>query len=694
MFKIIAIQTLPIPAGKYKVAEGVHNRGKYEHDLRLARHDSIMKVLHSEEWFWLVKGYSFIDGEVIRTEDELPMDFFSERGPYISISAIVGENGMGKSSLLELFFRIVNNASFALRLGLEVPGESLLFVRDIYARVWFQDDKAIRYIEQNDGLLRIYNQSDRKSEWDFDYDSPKSNESDSQKAKDCLRSLFYTIVVNYSQYAYNINDFLAEWEDLNEKGEAGGARCWLCNLFHRKDEYQMPIVLNPSRENGNYDINREKDLTQTRLFNLVLNGASPLKKILRKKEAKAFIFDIDYDFTPIPSKRYYSKKVVTQMSQMRLLSHRNDYKTVNFIGRRITAAWGHALGFEIESRQDNDYWKSMDDVRTINYIVYKTLKIAKTYERYSKFEDCFGDAKQVREYVWMLNKDTSHIMLKIRRCLAFLMFHHYGTGSFVNGKTEGNIMTVDDFNVAINHCLDVADAQYEDLKKARFTTPSEGKPEPHIWMPDELMPAPSFNTDILLVGEDGDPVRFSSLSSGEKQMIFSVSTVLYQLRNLESAWVSPTQTSVTYKNVCLVFDEIELCAHPKYQLMLIKLLLDSIKSLGLFHVQNVQIIVSTHSPFMLSDIPSSNILAIADGAPFTGNQPVNSFCANVYDLLNNQFFLNTSVGEFAREKLNELIKDINKYGEDPSSASLASLKQRVEVIGDSYVKYKLKKALE
>lgn len=694
MFKIIAIQTLETPVGKYGQRNALLSKRDFESDLKKARHDSVMKVLKENAWYWIENGYRWDGEKVVTTSDVLADDFFSDKMPSISISAIVGENGMGKSSLLELLFRMVNNVSCALKNGLEVQKNALHFVRDIYARVWCVDDGRIYYIEQLDGRVTIKEQGKDNADLAFDVDSQQQTAPQASEAKAKLKSLFYTIVVNYSQYAYNTGDYMAEWDVPSEDAETTDDQCWLSSLFHKNDAYQTPIVLNPFREHGNININREKELIQTRLYNLVLNEASPLKKILRKKEAKSFVFDVDEDLNPIPGKRYYSKKVVMQMSQMRLLRSTDDYETVNYIGRRITAAWGHALGYEIESRRNNEYWGKKDDVRTLNYIVYKTLKISRTYARYTQYHDCFGDAKSVLEYVAELNKDTSHVMLKIRRCLAFLMFHHYGTGSVKDGKTIGNVKTVEELSQTIGNCLAKADEYFDEKIKNHYTTYYYGNEVvAPTWMPDELMPAPSFKADLLLADEDGEPVRFSSLSSGEKQMIFSISTVLYQLRNIDSAWSAPVKDSdVCYRNVCLVFDEIELYAHPKYQLMLVNLMIESIKSLSLIYVQNVQIILATHSPFVLSDIPASNILALIDGKPSKLEQSINSFCANVYDILNNQFFMDRFVGDFANNKLDELIDKVKRGGDN--EAEKRRLKTVVSKIGDSYIRKMLTDKIE
>ena len=656
MFKLIAIQTLISPVERYQVPENVSREGRFEIDLRKARRASVMKVLHDDEWYWLTRGYR-LDGErLVPTDEGLPNDFYSGSGPYISFSAIVGENGTGKSSLLELFFRLVNNVSYALRDALLVQRYVLHFVRDIYARAWMQDDEGIFFIEQQDGNIRIHWQDGQVDEFQYDYDTDGVFAEDAAAAREWLKKLFYTIVVNYSQYAYNTNDYLPEWDEGDTGGESQDSLCWLKGLFHKSDGYQTPIVLNPFRENGNININQERDLTHNRLYYLVLNDASPLKQILRKKEAKAFIFDIDIDLNPVPSKRYYSQRVVKQMAQMRLLKDGRDYKTVNDIGRRITAAWGHVLGYEIESRRNDVYWSNNDDVRTINYIVYKTLKISRNYTQYIKYRDCFGNASEVLKYVAELNMDTSHVTLKLRRCLAFLYYHHYGTGEVVNGRVVGHTMTVIDYKTAINRCVDTEGEILHRLIQERPTTYYyKGPIEPHIWQEEELMPAPSFKTDLLIEGEDGQNVRFSSLSSGEKQMIYSVSSVLYQLRNINSVWDKPLENNVVYKNVCLVFDEIELYAHPKYQLKLIRLLIDSIKSLGMLHILNVNIIMATHSPFVLSDIAKQNVLYLEDGKDVGEKIKFSPFAANVNDTLHQSFFLNEGfLGAFVSEKIRTL----------------------------------------
>jgi len=501
-------------------------------------------------------------------------------------------------------------------------------------------------------------------------------------AKNKLRKLFYTIVVNYAQYAYNTSDYIAEWDDRQDVLYSNDNPCWINSLFHKNDHYQTPIVLNPFREKGNLNINVERDLTHKRLFQLVMTNPELLSKVLRNKKAKSFVFDVDDDLNPVGRKRYSSRRVLRMMVQMNII-HSMEFgietNEVEDIGKRITTAWKNALGNDIELKSRNNYKRNMDIVRTINYIVYKTLKISNTYAQYYKYKDCFSSKKLVQEYVLALSQDNSHITLKIRKCLGFLNFEHYSTGHIEDGHIVGNEMDFNDFDKAIKCCL-------------------KTKPSPktcasfHIWQLEELLPAPSFRADILLEDDENNLIRFSSLSSGEKQMIYSLCTVMYQLSNISSVWDNPEDGSVKYRNVNIAFDEIELYSHPKYQLMLVDMVLSSIQSLELVGVLNVNIMIATHSPFILSDLPSSNILCLDSGKPAEDKRNINnSFCANVYDILNNQFFMSRFVGDFAAAKLDKMIEESKQDNLTPEQKN--NLLKRISYIGDSFIKGLLEKKL-
>lgn len=143
---------------------------------------------------------------------------------------------------------------------------------------------------------------------------------------------------------------------------------------------------------------------------------------------------------------------------------------------------------------------------------------------------------------------------------------------------------------------------------------------------------------------------FSQLSSGEQQLIHSLLTLTYHIFNLKSV-----NEGEKFKYVNLIFDEIELYFHPEYQRRYIENLIKSLEEINRGSDIHFNVILSTHSPFILSDIPSQNILKLKKGFPIA-HDSINSFGANIHDLLADEFFLkNGFMGEFAKEKINDLV---------------------------------------
>ena len=109
---------------------------------------------------------------------------------------------------------------------------------------------------------------------------------------------------------------------------------------------------------------------------------------------------------------------------------------------------------------------------------------------------------------------------------------------------------------------------------------------------------------------------------------------------------------------------------------------------------DINVLITTHSPFVLSDIPNENILCLKKGEPHQGGDVLKrTFCANVYDLLANHFFMEEFVGEFAHGKLDQLIKKVNqkeKMGEE----AYQQLKAEVDKIGDNFIREKLIEKLD
>ena len=105
----------------------------------------------------------------------------------------------------------------------------------------------------------------------------------------------------------------------------------------------------------------------------------------------------------------------------------------------------------------------------------------------------------------------------------------------------------------------------------------------------ECLPPSIFDYEIYLNDKkDHKEVSYSAMSSGELQLLQTISTHLYHVRNIMSVNGSRLQ----YKNINMIFDEVEICFHPEYQRLFVKKLVDIITNLkiGLYQFYYVQMI--------------------------------------------------------------------------------------------------------
>lgn len=218
-------------------------------------------------------------GEYVFTGD-LPDDFF---GKNISISAIVGMNGAGKSSILELMFRMINNFSCCLLSGSVRRNASdvLYFVDGVYAKLHYSINKvegclicegkgvSISFGDKRYQLSEITADCPKKDGWE------QCQKTTRDKRIEIAKSFFYTIATNYAMQAYNSLDYQDEpardFRLMNQVG-SDSAGNWMNSVFHKNDGYVSPLVLNPFRDHGVIDMSRETELSRSRLSAILLEA--------------------------------------------------------------------------------------------------------------------------------------------------------------------------------------------------------------------------------------------------------------------------------------------------------------------------------------------------------------------------------------------------------------------------------------
>lgn len=186
------------------------------------------------------------------------------------------------------------------------------------------------------------------------------------------------------------------------------------------------------------------------------------------------------------------------------------------------------------------------------------------------------------------------------------------------------------------------------------------------------MPPAIFEWDISFSKMGKDKETLSQMSSGERQFMHSLSYIIYHINNLQSV-KEDGKYRIKYHNICLIFDEAELYYHPEYQRLFISRLIKTLSwcNINSNIIRGVNILVVTHSPFVLSDVPLSNTLYLKDG--MVDKDHKQTFCGNVHELLGDNFFMDYSIGEIAKENVEEIISLYNKREEK-------DLQQRIRVL--------------
>ncbi|MBJ8072722.1 AAA family ATPase [Bacillus cereus] len=152
------------------------------------------------------------------------------------------------------------------------------------------------------------------------------------------------------------------------------------------------------------------------------------------------------------------------------------------------------------------------------------------------------------------------------------------------------------------------------------------------------------------------------------------------------------------KYILILLDEAEVSLHPTWQKNYIKLLIDNIGAKAEEENKKVQIILTTHSPFVLSDIPTDRVVFL-DEEPITkkvytkkslDDQPL-TFGSNIHDLYMNSFFLEGGLmGDYAKQKINEIANKLINYNpKQKQEIKWEDIRKLINQIGEPIIRTRL-----
>lgn len=459
---------------------------------------------------------------------------------------------------------------------------------------------------------------------------------------------FYSICLNYSHHSLN-SQVIGNW---------------INSLFHKNDGYATPVVINPMRQDGNFNINRELHLSNERIMsNLTYDVANKTDVLLLKKyELKKFLFKVKKDFTLIKCRGFEDEFNEVKMP------FTSYYDKVDFDKLKSVTLVRSVIG----KKYLHKYTMYQD--YALGYLEKKIDKIKNNYT--GLFLDKKGNFSHSK-FMSFLRNNKSHITKKLRQTINFIEKTN-NKGSIWNSSKDYAYkeLSIEEFKLWLTE----NDSDYDKLSPSalmNFSLPG------------------FFNIDFQISTKTGTNVRLSELSSGEQQMIFNINTITYHLYNLQSVHsedeekTDDTVERIVYKNISIILDEIEIYYHPDMQRELTSNILNSLESIkekGKVGIESIHLIYLTHSPFILSDVPSSNILRLKNGKIKTIKQQ--TFASNIHDLLANDFFLKQgSMGEYAKVKITETINWINDEKRDINKQDF--YKRVISLIGEPILQIKL-----
>ena len=150
------------------------------------------------------------------------------------------------------------------------------------------------------------------------------------------------------------------------------------------------------------------------------------------------------------------------------------------------------------------------------------------------------------------------------------------------------------------------------------------------------------------------------MSTGEKEYMCFFSRFLPILKNLKNK--DP--------NLLLILDEVDRGLHPEWQRLWFTRFIESLDAISdTYGIKiNMQLFMSTHSPFMLSDFTDESIVKlerIQEESGFFSNvkcnhNPTKCFGGNIYDIMKDGFFLECSIGGFVENEITKMINEVKE----------------------------------
>ena len=166
------------------------------------------------------------------------------------------------------------------------------------------------------------------------------------------------------------------------------------------------------------------------------------------------------------------------------------------------------------------------------------------------------------------------------------------------------------------------------------------------------------------------------------------------MMNLFSYIIDAMEHSPNQRRFLLVIDEIDVGLHPRWQQQIVKYLLDWLNS---FEGYRFQIIITSHSPIVLSDILKEHVVRLkrdSEKGLWVEEMQEPTFGGNIAMQFLDSFYMDEgNIGAFSKEKIRSLIEKINNM-QEYDTKERQSLEYLVDSIGEEMVRKKLRRDMQ
>lgn len=189
---------------------------------------------------------------------------------------------------------------------------------------------------------------------------------------------------------------------------------------------------------------------------------------------------------------------------------------------------------------------------------------------------------------------------------------------------------------------------------------------------------------------------FNNLSNGEQRTLRFFADLAYVKKLNNSRYL-------------YLIDEIDISFHPEWQRNVITYIIDLFKN----NSDSVHIIIATHSPYVISDLTSDNIILLKQCIEedkkkdkyknkeigeciIVEHGMEKTFASNIHTLLSKTFFMENTIGKFAETKIQEIVDYINspKNATAPSKIKIEEIGSIINLISDDILRNILEKQLD